>query len=124
MMEALVLFESLANTNFLTHSKLILCFTKMDVFERDIRTGRSPIRENKYFRDCPGQPTDVTAGRDFITAKFTRLLQYPRDIYIYYLDATNTNDVQPVLANILDGAEISPPNIIFTKHATLEPIPE
>lgn len=120
MQEALKLFASIANSKSFTQSKMLLCFTKMDVFESKISTGGSPI--NDYFPEYEGLPTDVAAARDFITAIFTDLLENPRELSIYYIDATNTDNVRTVLANIFGDVPTSPPHFTFSKHAGLATI--
>lgn len=100
------------------HSKLVLFFTKMDIFLRNISKETSLFGD--YFKDYSGPPTDAIAKRDFITAKFTNSLLYPRELDIYYMDVTNTGTVRSALASILGGAPISPPDFTFTKHATLK----
>ena len=118
MQESLQLFSSVANHTLLTHTKLILCFTKMDVFARDLATGLYPISKYDHYKDYVGPPDDVAAVKDYFTAKFTSLLVTPRELDIYYIDATDTEQVRPVVENILDGGQTSPPHATFTKHDT------
>lgn len=123
MHESLMLFESIVNSKtWLARSKFILCFTKMDIFERDIRNQLRSI--DKFFPDYSGCPTDIEAGKAFFTAKFTGLLHTPRALDIYYINATDTGEVRLVLDNILNDRPTFPPHQTFVKLTDLDTIVE
>ncbi|KAF2732642.1 G-alpha-domain-containing protein [Polyplosphaeria fusca] len=124
MTESLEVFEALVadKERFSPQTKLILCFTKMDLFESKIKTGKGSIKS--HFPNFKGRSTDVTAARDYFTKRFTALWQTPCELIVYYLNATNTDDVRMVLSNIVDNMPTSPPNFTFSKKAGLDTIVE
>ena len=68
MQEALILFESIANSRWFTKTSLILFLNKMDLFGTKIKN--SPISE--YFPDCEDCP-DLDAACKFFQNKFLGL---------------------------------------------------
>ncbi|KAJ4290969.1 hypothetical protein N0V90_010165 [Kalmusia sp. IMI 367209] len=100
MQEALALFGSLANsTNWWTQSKIFLCFTKYDLFEKKISAGSSLLSD--YFPEYDGPPTDVLAARKYLTDRFTNLLEQRSELDVFYFNATNTEEVRGVVETIL-----------------------
>src|SRR3989337_2707926 len=110
MQESLRMFDSVANHKLLADTKLILCFTKMDVFARDIRTGFDPLSKYESYQDYVGPPTNVKAVKEYFTAKFTSLLVTPRELDIYYIDATRTEQARQVLEITLKAGRTPLPN--------------
>src|ERR1700761_8043207 len=89
MHEALMLFESIANSKYFERSALILFLNKMDIFREKIMSGKAPIRE--HFPDFTGNELDVEAGQQFFAQKFKNLVREPgKEIYIHYTNATDT----------------------------------
>jgi hypothetical protein len=112
MHEAMMLFESIVNSEWFVQSKVVLCFTKMDVLQRKIDSNTSPIAD--HFPDYEGSPTDVEAVKTYFTEKFTSLLRPKRtEIDVCYLDVTESNDVQGVWSRIV-RADFSPSENYFT----------
>ncbi|KAF2679068.1 hypothetical protein K458DRAFT_280688, partial [Lentithecium fluviatile CBS 122367] len=86
MGEAFMLFESVANSHYFTKSRMILCFTRMDVFEKKLRSGATRVQE--HITGYYGPPTDPSAVKEYFADKFAELLRN-RDMDIHYLDATD-----------------------------------
>ncbi|KAH0551029.1 hypothetical protein GP486_007614 [Trichoglossum hirsutum] len=73
MQEALMLFESIVNSQWFSKSSLILFLNKIDLFREKLIT--SPIP--KYFPDYVGDHTDPKLASKFFQAKFKGLNRNP-----------------------------------------------
>ena len=101
MNEALMLWESIANSHWFTKSALILFLNKMDLFREKIQSGKAPIRDQ--FPDYVGHDTDVEAGKDFFAQKFKNLVRDPaKDVYVHYTNATDTNLLDKTMKSVQD----------------------
>jgi hypothetical protein len=101
MQEGLLLAESLLNNEWFQQSKLFLCFTRYDVFERKIRSGLFPLRNT--FPDYGGPSTDIIACRDYIVTKFTDTSRHHNSVGVFYIDATESEHVKEVVETVLGG---------------------
>lgn len=101
MHEALMLFESIANSRYFERSALILFLNKIDLFREKLSSGMSPI--NKHFPDYTGRPTDVVGAREFFANKFRNLVRQPgKDIYVHYTNATDTDLLKKTMESVQD----------------------
>lgn len=101
MHEALMLFESIANSNYFVKSALILFLNKIDLFRDKVLSGKAPIKE--HFPDYTGQSTDVEAGQDFFARKFRNLVRDPdKDAYVHFTNATDTNLLDKTMKSVQD----------------------
>ena len=101
MYEALMLFESIANSIHFANSVLILFFTKIDIFREKVLSGMEPIKN--YFSDYGGGSTDITAAQEFFAKKFKSLVRVPnRDVYFYYINARDTDCIKKTIESIQD----------------------
>lgn len=101
MHEALMLFESIANSKYFEKSALILFLNKIDLFKEKVESGRAPIAE--HFPDYTGAPTDVVAGQEFFARKFKNLVRDPeKDAYIHFTNATDTNLLDKTMKSVQD----------------------
>ncbi|KAI9889231.1 MAG: G-Protein alpha subunit [Vezdaea aestivalis] len=99
MQEALMLFESIANSQWFTKSALILFLNKMDLFRDKIAS--SPICE--YFPDYTGDPSDQKVAMNFFKEKFRGLNRNPnKDIYTHFTNATDTNLLKITMTTVQD----------------------
>jgi guanine nucleotide-binding protein subunit alpha len=73
MHEALMLFESIANSRYFEKSGLVLFLNKLDLFTEKVSAGRGRIRD--HFPDYTGSNTDVAAGEKFFADKFRNLVR-------------------------------------------------
>ncbi|KAK4703274.1 hypothetical protein P7C70_g2946, partial [Phenoliferia sp. Uapishka_3] len=69
MQEALMLFDSICNSQWFVQTSIILFLNKVDIFKERILV--SSIRA--YFPDYEGDDTDYNAAREYFKARFTRL---------------------------------------------------
>jgi hypothetical protein len=108
MEEALALFESLVNSKkWWKWSKMFLCFTRYDLFEKKIQSGSSPL--NSHFPDYQGPPRDSVQSARHVTRKFTQLLKLRSELGVFYVDATSAEHVRDVVETVLgDGRSHSP----------------
>lgn len=101
MHEALMLFESIANSKYFEKSALILFLNKIDLFREKIASGRSPIGE--HFPDYTGIDTDVEEGQHFFARKFKNLVRDPdKDAYVHFTNATDTNLLDKTMKSVQD----------------------
>jgi guanine nucleotide-binding protein subunit alpha, other len=101
MHEALMLFESIANSRYFDRSALILFLNKIDLFREKLSSGMSPI--NKHFPDYMGRSTDVHAASEFFADKFRNLVRSPNKvIYVHYTNATDTDLLKKTMDSVQD----------------------
>lgn len=102
MDEALAVWESICYGEQFIKAAMMLCFTKMDIFEKMIVSSRHPL--GNFFTDYQGDQTDFVIARDFITRKFEEAAKERIDemgnLSIHYLNATRTEDVQNLLSEL------------------------
>lgn len=101
MHEALMLFESIANSKYFNKSGLVLFLNKMDLFTEKVSSGRSSIVD--FFPDYNGGPRDVEAGSRFFAGKFRNLVRDPnKELYVHYTNATDTNLLDKTMRSVQD----------------------
>ncbi|KAK6441684.1 hypothetical protein LTR95_002075 [Oleoguttula sp. CCFEE 5521] len=101
MHEALMLFESIANSKYFEKSALILFLNKIDLFREKIISGVAPIRE--HFPDYMGGDRDVESGQEFFAKKFKNLVRDPsKEAYVHYTNATDTNLLDKTMKSVQD----------------------
>jgi guanine nucleotide-binding protein subunit alpha len=101
MQEALMLFESIANSKYFEKSALILFLNKIDLFREKVTSGKSPIRE--HFPDYTGADKDIDAGQDFFARKFKNLVRDPgKEAYVHFTNATDTNLLDKTMKSVQD----------------------
>jgi hypothetical protein len=76
MQEALMLFESISNSQWFIRTALILFLNKMDLFKAKLKVQPIP----KYFPDYTGDPTDTKTASKFFQAKFKGLNRNPNKV--------------------------------------------
>lgn len=101
MHEALMLFESIANSKYFVKSALILFLNKIDLFKDKILSGKSPIRD--HFPDYTGADKDVEAGQQFFARKFQNLVRDPdKEAYVHFTNATDTSLLDKTMTSVQD----------------------
>ncbi|KAI9835811.1 MAG: hypothetical protein M1838_005195 [Thelocarpon superellum] len=99
MQEALMLFESIANSQWFRKSALILFLNKMDIFREKLEA--SPIP--KYFPDYVGDSSDLKVACKFFEDKFRGLNRNPsKEIYTHFTNATDTNLLKITMSSVRD----------------------
>ena len=99
MQEALMLFESIANSQWFRKSALILFLNKMDLF-RDKLACSSIL---KWFPDYVGDSSDVKTACKFFEDKFRGLNRNPsKEIYAHFTNATDTNLLKLTMTSVRD----------------------
>ncbi|KAJ4420148.1 G-Protein alpha subunit [Neurospora sp. IMI 360204] len=100
MNEALMLWESIANSHWFTKSALILFLNKIDLFKEKLL--RSPIA-NHGFTDYHGPPDDAQQASKYFMDKFRALNRNPdKEIYGHFTNATDTNLLKITMASVQD----------------------
>jgi guanine nucleotide-binding protein subunit alpha, other len=103
MHEALMLFDSIADSRYFQKSALILFLNKIDLFREKLSSGMSPI--SKYFPDYHGGSTDVLAAQEFFAEKFRRCVrtrQPNKEVYVHYTNATDTDLLKKTMDSVQD----------------------
>src|ERR1700761_1764599 len=101
MHEALMLFESIANSKYFEKAAMILFLNKIDLFDEKILSGKAPIRD--HFPDYTGGDKDAEAGREFFSKKFKNLVRdTTKDTYVHYTNATDTNLLDKTMKSVQD----------------------
>ena len=101
MHEALMLFESIANSRYFERAALILFLNKLDLFRDKLASGMSPI--TKYFPEYTGRPDDVPAAQEFFAKKFRNLVRNPnKEVYVHYTTATDTDLLKKTMDSVQD----------------------
>lgn len=112
-----MLAESLLNSRWFIESKLFLCFTKLDRFEKKIQSGLSPLTGNLNFPDYQGSLTDADECRGYIIKKCTDLFRRPGKVGVFCIDATDSEHVRDVVETVLGREQHSPRYHVFEKRA-------
>ncbi|KAI5858211.1 G protein alpha subunit [Durotheca rogersii] len=100
MNEALMLWESIANSHWFTKSALILFLNKMDLFKEKIAT--SPITSHGFV-DYQGPPDDYKQASKYFMDKFRALNRNPeKEIYGHFTNATDTNLLKITMGSVQD----------------------
>ncbi|CAK7568507.1 MAG: G-Protein alpha subunit [Sporothrix epigloea] len=100
MNEALMLWESIANSHWFSKSAMILFLNKMDLFKEKLP--HSPITEHG-FTDYTGPPADPQQVSRYFMDKFRALNRNPdKEIYGHFTNATDTNLLKITMASVQD----------------------
>ena len=100
MHEALMLFESIANSKYFEKSALILFLNKIDLFREKLASGMSPI--GKWFPEYDGKANDIAAAQEFFAQKFRNCLRKQQDVYVHYTNATDTDLLKKTMDSVQD----------------------
>ncbi|KAF8467287.1 guanine nucleotide binding protein, alpha subunit [Kalaharituber pfeilii] len=99
MQEALMLFESICNSQWFLQTSIILFLNKEDLFRKKLPF--SPVR--KYFPDYTGDPKSFKQASEFFQGNFRRLNRNPtKDIYVHFTNATDTNLLKITMSSVQD----------------------
>jgi guanine nucleotide-binding protein subunit alpha len=99
MQEALMLFESICNSQWFIRTSIILFLNKIDLFKQKLSV--SPLKD--YFPDYTGDPGSYKQASEFFQDSFKRLNRNPsKDIYIHFTNATDTNLLKITMASVQD----------------------
>lgn len=100
MQEALMLWDSIANSQWFTRSALILFLNKMDLFREKLPN--APISKNG-FSDYTGDPADWKATSKYFSEKFRALNRnQAKEIYCHFTNATDTNLLKVTMTSVQD----------------------
>ncbi|KAK7922998.1 G-protein alpha subunit [Apiospora marii] len=100
MNEALMLWESIANSHWFTKSALILFLNKMDLFKEKIAA--SPITSHGFV-DYQGPVDDWKQASKYFMDKFRALNRNPeKEIYGHFTNATDTNLLKITMGSVQD----------------------
>ncbi|GAA5908752.1 hypothetical protein JCM6882_008196 [Rhodosporidiobolus microsporus] len=99
MQEALMLFDSICNSQWFTQTSVILFLNKVDVFKERILL--SPIKA--HFPDYLGDDTDYNTAKEFFKDRFTKLNRSSsKEIYCHFTTAIDTSLVKVVMTSVYD----------------------
>ncbi|GAA5999644.1 guanine nucleotide-binding protein subunit alpha [Rhodotorula paludigena] len=99
MQEALMLFDSICNSQWFVNTSMILFLNKVDVFRERIFVSHVKA----HFPDYIGPELDAQAAQEFFKSRFTRLNRSARkEIYTHYTTAIDTSLVKVVMTSVYD----------------------
>lgn len=99
MSEALMLFDSICNSQWFVRTSMILFLNKIDLFK--IKLQHSRISD--YFPEFNGDQNDEEAATSFFQRKFVKVNRSERkDIYTHYTNATDTTLLRSVMMSVTD----------------------
>jgi guanine nucleotide-binding protein subunit alpha len=100
MQEALMLWESIANSHWFRSSALILFLNKIDLFKQKV--AYSPI--TKFgFSDFTGDSSSWQQTSTYFMKKFVALNRAPaREVYGHFTNATDTSLLKVTMVSIQD----------------------
>ncbi|KAJ3278204.1 guanine nucleotide-binding protein subunit alpha [Borealophlyctis nickersoniae] len=99
MLDALVLFETIANNPLLKKVNIILFLNKADLFAKKIK--HSNIK--RYFPDFDGEPNDVKNAGRYVRKKFQSQSKDPdKKIYTHFTTGTDTSNMKVVISAVRD----------------------
>lgn len=88
MVEALVLWESVANSVWFTKSSMILFLNKADVFAAKIRDPGQQIQAT--FPDYTGRPGNYSDGVSYFKQRFMSLSRGQKEVYTHVTTAVGS----------------------------------
>jgi len=100
MVEALVLWESVANSVWFTKSSLILFLNKSDLFAQKIQDPQQQI--SATFPDFHGKPGSYNDGVAYFKQRFVSLSKGNKEIYTHVTTAIDTENLKVVMAACVD----------------------
>ncbi|GES81333.1 guanine nucleotide binding protein, alpha subunit [Rhizophagus clarus] len=99
MQEALMLFDSICNSQWFVNTSMILFLNKIDIFREKIK--QSPVK--KYFPDYQGQNGDFKDTSYYFKRRFQRLNRSSiKEIYPHFTNATDTNLLRHIMGSVTD----------------------
>lgn len=104
VVEALNLFDDIANAEWFRDSCMILFLNKSDIFRDKIQV----VPLSNYFNDYHGSPGDADAAQLWLQNQFLNKNRQPKQVFSHITCATNTDNIKHVFnsiqANIIDTA--------------------
>ncbi|KAK8854889.1 hypothetical protein IAR55_003628 [Kwoniella newhampshirensis] len=101
MQEALLLFDSICNSQWFVKTSIILFLNKADILMEKIKDPQQQIR--KHFRDFEGKPGSFNDAVEFFKIKFRSLNRSStKEIYCHVTTAVDVQNVKVVMAACQD----------------------
>ncbi|KAJ9092471.1 hypothetical protein QFC20_007358 [Naganishia adeliensis] len=99
MHEALMLFDSICNSQWFLKTNMILFLNKDDVFRAQLENPNSQIADYFPDYDGPSGPAGYEAGREFFKKQFAGLNRsMAKEVYTHFTNATDTAMLKVVMA--------------------------
>ncbi|KAI8372209.1 guanosine nucleotide binding protein alpha subunit [Blakeslea trispora] len=99
MHEGLMLFDTICNSTWFTHTSMILFLNKIDIFKQKILV--SPL--SQWFPDFEGDNTSFEQTSEYFKNRFQSLNHnQPKCIYAHLTDATDTTLLEHVMDAVSD----------------------
>ncbi|KAL7423443.1 hypothetical protein Q5752_001023 [Cryptotrichosporon argae] len=101
MVEALILWESIVNSQWFVKSSMILFLNKADLLMEKIKDPQQQVLAT--FPDFAGKPGSFNDAVDFFKNKFRSLNRNPsKEIYVHVTTATDSAQLKVVMAAVTD----------------------
>lgn len=99
MSEALLVFDSIANSRWFAKSTLILFMNKIDLFQAKLPS--CPL--SAAFPNYKGDDNDYAQASEFLLLQFKQLYRNKsRSLYHHFTNATDTKMIEVVMAAVQD----------------------
>ena len=99
MHEALMLFDSICNSQWFVNTSVILFLNKLDLFRQKLPI--SPVSD--HFPDYKGANDDVTQASNYFKKRFESLNRSPeKTVYTHFTYATDTNHIRHIMNSVND----------------------
>jgi guanine nucleotide-binding protein subunit alpha len=99
MHEALMLFDSICNSEWFTNTNIILFLNKLDLFK--LKLASSPVAA--FFPDYRGQEGDVTQASNYFRKRFESLNRNAqKTVYTHFTYATDTGHIRHIMNSVND----------------------
>ncbi|WOO82500.1 Guanine nucleotide-binding protein alpha-2 subunit [Vanrija pseudolonga] len=101
MIEALILWESIVNSQWFTRSSMILFLNKADLLKEKLADPKQQIAT--WWPEYPGKPGSFMDAVDYFKAKFRAVNRtQSKEIYIHITTATDSAQLKVVMAAVTD----------------------
>ncbi|GAB5367855.1 hypothetical protein AAMO2058_001267600 [Amorphochlora amoebiformis] len=101
MIEAIELFDQVANSRWFQNTPIVLFLNKSDLFAEKIKT--TPLTLCKAFSKYDGDPHDYTQTTEYLADYFFNLDNTGKNLYIHLTCATDRKLVEPIFESLKDA---------------------
>ncbi|RSH88616.1 hypothetical protein EHS25_002843 [Saitozyma podzolica] len=101
MVESLVLFESIVNSQWFVKTAIILFLNKADVLAEQIKDPNQQVKP--YFQDFPGKPGSYNDALEFFKQKHLSLVRGRDAPYLHVTTAINKDNMVVVMSAVTDS---------------------
>ncbi|KAJ3384751.1 hypothetical protein HDU92_003437 [Lobulomyces angularis] len=99
LLDSLNIFTEVFNNPILLKSTMILCFNKMDLFEKNLK--KFPIKN--YFTDFEGDDSDLKLAKKYFSKLFVKdAIKEKKAPFVHFTTSTDTKLMKKIICDILE----------------------